>query len=306
MLTGLSLLPRGDARFVCPDRARAMLAQPTPMQNHLLAALPPACLERLLPDLELVSLPLGWLVYGAGQREKYLFFLTDGIVSRVYVTKTGASAAFAVTGSEGVIGIATFLGGESVPSQAVVISPGHAYRLEADLLKNEFEHDGPLPQLLLRYTQALIAQTGQIALCNRRHGLEQQLCHLILTCLDRLPCNELTMTQELIAAMLGVRRESVTEAAGKLQQAGLIVYRRGHIAVLDRPQLEARACECYGVVRREYGRFLDCNDPIGHSVFQGTGSQYRRMSVQVSRARKRPHTTSSTVIASAHRSGGQA
>jgi CRP-like cAMP-binding protein len=210
--------------------------------------------ERLLPDLEPVPLPLGSTVHRAGDREKYLYFPTAGIVARFYVTTNGASAEFALTGREGVIGIASFLGGESTPSQAVVLSSGYAYRLRANRLKNEFEHNGLLPRLLMRYTQALITQIGQAAACNRHHALEQQLCRLILSSLDRLTSNELTMTQELIANMLGVRREGVTEAAGKLQADGLIQYRRGHITVLDRAKLEKRVCECYSVVKREYDR----------------------------------------------------
>jgi CRP-like cAMP-binding protein len=231
--------------------------------------------ERLLPDLEPVRLPLGWTVHGAGDREKYLYFLTAGIVSRFYVTQNGASAEFAVTGSEGVIGVASFLGGEIAPSQAVVLSAGYAYRLQADLLKNEFEHGGPLPHLLLRYTQALIAQTGQIAVCNRLHSLKQQLCRWILSCLDRLPSNELTMTHEVIADMLGVRRGGVTEAAGYLHKAGLIHYSRGRIAVLDRSQLEAQACECYAVVKREYERLLRPENTMGNAGMHGACRQYR-------------------------------
>jgi CRP-like cAMP-binding protein len=226
-----------------------------PRQNHLLAALPPDDYERLLPDLKPVALPLGRTIYGADDREKHLYFLTAGIVSRVYVTENGASAEFAVTGREGVIGVASFLGGESTPSRALVLSPGYGYRLEADLLKDQFEHDGPLPHLLLRYTQALIAQTGQIAVCNRHHTLEQQLCRWILSCLDRLPSNELTMTHELIADMLGVRRVGVTQAAGKLQAAGLIHYSRGHIVVLDRPGLERRYASAMRL-SKEYERLL--------------------------------------------------
>jgi CRP-like cAMP-binding protein len=251
-----SFQPYPETCFASKDRERAVCAQHAPRQNRLLAALPPEDYERLLPDLEPVPLPLGWTVHRAGDREKYLYFLTAGIVSRFYVTQNGASAEIAVTGSEGVIGVASFLGGESTPSQAVVLSAGYAYRLGANLVKNEFEHDGPLPHLLLRYTLALIAQTAQTAVCNRHHSLEQQLCRWILSSLDRLPSNELTMTQELIAHMLGVRREGVTEAAGKLQKAGLIHYSRGHIAVLDRPKLEAQVCECYAVVKREYDRLL--------------------------------------------------
>ncbi|MBE0620307.1 MAG: Crp/Fnr family transcriptional regulator [Burkholderiales bacterium] len=237
----------------------ARFARHTPRQNQLLAALPPQDYERLLPGLQPVSLPLGCTVHNAGDREKYLYFLDAGIVSRFCVMEDGASAHFSLTGSEGVVGVASFLSGESTPSQAVVLSAGHAYRLGAHLLKAEFAHDGVLPQLLLRYVHALIAQTGQIAVCNRHHSLEQQLCRLILSSLDRLPSSELTMTHDLIADMLGARRESVTDIAGKLQKAGLIHYSRGHIAVLDRPGLEAKVCECYAVVKREYDRLLGPN-----------------------------------------------
>ena len=249
-----SFQPYSEKHFASMDRKRAVSALHTPKQNHLLAALPLEDYDRLLPDLEPVALPRGWIVHNAGDREKYLYFLTAGIVSRFYVMENGASAHFAITGSEGVIGVTSFLGGESTPSQAVVLSAGYAYRLAADVVKNEFKHDGPLAHLLLRYMQALLCQTGQVAVCNRHHSVEQQLCHWILSSLDRLSSNELAMTQELIADSLGVRRESVTEAAGGLQKAGLIHYSRGHIAVLDRPQLEAQACECYAVVKREYDR----------------------------------------------------
>jgi CRP-like cAMP-binding protein len=235
---------------------RGVSAPHTPRQNHLLAALPAADYERLLPALEPVALPLGWTVHGAGDRERYVYFLTAGLVSRFYVTQSGASTELAVTGNEGVIGVASFLGGESTPSQAVVLSAGYAYRLGADRVKNELEHGRLLAHLLLRYTLSLITQTGQIAVCNRHHTLEQQLCRWILSSLDRMPSSELTMTQERIADMLGVRREGVTVAAGKLQKAGLIHYSRGQITVLDRPQLEAQACECYGVVKRDYERLL--------------------------------------------------
>ncbi len=251
-----SFRPRPETRLASRDGKRAVSAPHAPRQNQLLAALPLENYERLLPDLEPVSLPRGWTVHRAGDREKYSYFLTAGIVSRFYVTQSGASAEFAVTGSEGVIGVASFLGGEGTPSQAVALSDSYAYRLGADVLKNEFEHNRPLSHLLLRYVQALITQTGQIAVCNRHHSLDQQLCRWILASLDRLPSNVLTMTQELIAHMLGVRREGVTEAAGKLQKAGLIHYSRGQIAVLDRPQLEAQVCECYGVVKRAYDRLL--------------------------------------------------
>ena len=257
-----SFQPYPETHFASTNRKRTVSAPHTPRQNHLLAALPLEDYEHLLPDLEPVALPRGWTVHGAGDREKYLYFLAAGIVSRFYVMENGASAHFAVTGSEGVIGVASFLGGEGMPSQAVVLSAGYAYRLQTDVVKNEFKHDGPLAHLLLRYTQALLCQTGQIAVCNRYHSVEQQLCRWILLCLDRLPSNELAMTQELIANMLGVRREGVTEAAGKLQKAGLIHYSRGHIAVLDRPQLEAQVCECYAVVKREYDRLLPRRTPL--------------------------------------------
>ena len=258
-----SFRPYPEMRFASMHGKRAVFGPHMPRQNHLLAALPLEDYERLLPDLEPVPLPPGWTVHGAGDREKYLYFLTAGIVSRFYVTQSGASAEFAVTGSEGVIGVASFLGGESTPSQAVVLSAGYAYRLGEGPLKNDFAHDGALSHLLLRYVQALITQTGQTAVCNRHHSLEQQLCRWILSGLDRVHSSELTMTQEMISEMLGVRREGVTEAAGKLQKAGLIHCRRGHITVLDRPQLEAQVCECYGVVKREYDRLLTHESPIG-------------------------------------------
>ena len=257
-----SFQPYPQTCFASRNGKRGLFAQHTPRQNQLLAALPLEDYARLLPALQPVPLPVGWTVHNAGDREKYLYFITAGIVSRFYVMEDGASAHFALTGSEGAIGVASFLSGESTPSQAVVLSAGHAYRLGAHLLKNEFEHDGLLPQLLLRYIQALIAQTGQVAVCNRHHSLEQQLCRWILSSLDRLPSNELTMTQDLISDMLGVRRESVTDAAGKLQKAGLIRYSRGHIVVLDRPRLEAQVCECYAVVKREYDRLLRSNTPL--------------------------------------------
>jgi CRP-like cAMP-binding protein len=234
----------------------SVLELPTPRHNHLLAALPRHDYERLLRDLEPVSLPLGRVIHGAGDREEYLHFLTAGIVSRVYVTGSGASAEFAVTGNEGVIGIASFLGGGSPLRQAVVSSAGYGYRMRADRLGHEFEHDGLLPRLLLRYTHALIGQIGLIAACKRHHSLDQRFCRWILSCLDRLPTNELAMTQGLVADMLGVRREGVTEAAGKLQHAGLIRFSRGHIVVIDRRALEARACECYAIAKREYLRLL--------------------------------------------------
>jgi len=294
-----------EAHIAAVDNIRVSFTPHTPVQNQVLAALPPDHLQRLLPDLEFVPLPLGWVVHGAGQKQKCLFFLTKGIVSRIYETETGDSAAFAFTGNEGVIGVASFLGGESTPGQAVVISPGFAFRLEGRLLQGEFEHDSPLPRLLLRYTQALIAQTGQSVVCNRHHSVEQQLCRLILSCLDRLSSNELMMTQELIAALLGVRRESVTEAAGKLQQAGLILYRRGHIAVLDRRQLEAHACECYRAVRDKLDRLPFPKDTLGHTAQHHPATRYRPMLAKAFRARGQRRSTCSTALASAQRNDGR-
>jgi CRP-like cAMP-binding protein len=227
-----------------------------PKQNHLLAALPDADYERLHPDLELVPLPLGWAVYEAGGPQGYIYFPTTSIVSLLYVMEDGASAEIAVTGNDGLVGIALFMGGESTPSRAVVQSAGYGFRLKASILKREFALGGHLQHVALRYTQALITQMAQTAVCNRHHSVEQQLCRWLLLSLDRLPSNELVMTQELIANMLGVRREGVTEAAGHLQAAGLINYSRGHIVVIDRPKLEKRVCECYAVVKREMSRLL--------------------------------------------------
>ena len=256
MLKHQSLQLYPEMRYEPRSRKRDVSPQHTPRRNRLLAALPVEDYERLLPDLEFIPLPLNCTVYGVDDREKYLYFLTAGVVSRFYVTESGASAELAVTGSEGVIGVASFLGGESTPSQAVVLSAGYAYRLRVNPLKNELAHGGPLLPVLLRYTQALIVQTGQMAVCNRHHSLDQRLCRWILSCLDRLPSNELKMTQELIADMLGVRREGVTAAVGKLQNSGIIQLRRGRITVIDRSRLEAQACECYAVVKREYDRLL--------------------------------------------------
>jgi CRP-like cAMP-binding protein len=256
MLEQSLLQPPSNARFAPGNGKRALFVPHAPTQNHLLAALPPEDYEHLLPDLEAVPLPQGWAIHRAGDAENYLYFLTAGVVSRFYVTEDGESAEFAVTGREGVIGVASFLGGKSTTSQAVVLNAGYAYRMTADRLRNEFEHDGNLLRLLLRYTLTLIAQFGQTAACNRHHMLEQRLCRWILSCLDRLPANELTVTQELMANLLGVRREGVTQAARNLQVAGLIDYRRGRIAVLDRRGLEAQVCECYAVVKREHDRLL--------------------------------------------------
>ncbi len=229
---------------------------PSAKDNFLLAALPDATYEGLLPSLEKVALPLGMVVYESGGVQGYVYFPTSSIVSLLYVLADGASAEIAVTGREGLVGIALFMGGETTPSRAVVQSAGEGYRLRASVLKKEFEGGGALQHLLLRYTQALITQMTQTAVCNRHHSVDQQLCRWLLLSLDRLPGNELMMTQELIANMLGVRREGVTEAAGRLQAEGLIHYRRGHISVLDRGRLETRVCECYAVVKKEYGRLL--------------------------------------------------
>lgn len=227
-----------------------------PGQNHLLAALPVADYERLLPQLELIPLPLGWAVYESGRDQGYVYFPTTSIVSLLYVMEDGSSAEIAIVGNDGLVGIALFMGGETTPSRAVVQSAGYGYRLKAASMKKEFERGGELQHLLLRYTQALITQMAQTAVCNRHHSVEQQLCRWLLLSLDRLASNELKMTQELIANMLGVRREGVTEAAGKLQKRGLINYSRGHITVLDRPELEKRVCECYAVVKKEMARLL--------------------------------------------------
>jgi CRP-like cAMP-binding protein len=228
----------------------------TPRQNLLLGALPPEDLERLLPNLELLELPLGAPVYESGDRMDHVYFLTTAIVSLLYVLEDGSSAEIAVTGREGVIGISLFMGGESTPNRAVVQSGGYAYRLGATALKQEFSRGGDLQHLLLRFTQALITQMSQTAVCNRHHAVDRQLCRWLLLSLDRLKSHELKMTQELIANMLGVRRGGVTDAARKLQVAGIIRYSRGHIKVLDRAKLEARACECYAVVKKEYDRLL--------------------------------------------------
>ncbi len=227
-----------------------------PRANHLLAALPPAEWERWQPRLEAVELPLGKVLYESGSRLAHVYFPTSAIVSLLYVLEDGASAEIAVVGREGLVGISLFMGGGTTPSRAVVQSAGQGFRLRADLMKSEFDRAGPVMHLLLRYTQALITQMAQTAVCNRHHSLDQQLCRWLLLSLDRLEGPQLVMTQELIANMLGVRREGVTEAALKLQKAGLIRYSRGRISVLDRTGLEARTCECYAVVKREYDRLL--------------------------------------------------
>lgn len=237
-------------------RPPAMASSDSPSQNHLLAALPEAEFARLAPHLERVTMPLGEILYEPGGRMQHALFPTSAIVSLHYVMASGASAETAGVGNEGVVGIALFMGGDSTPSSAVIQTAGHAYRLEARVLKQEFTRGGLMQRLLLRYTQALITQMIQTAACNRHHSVQQQLCRWLLLTLDRGPPRELVMTQELVASMLGVRREGITEAAGALQRAGVIRYRRGHIAVLERPGLEARACECYSVVKKELERLL--------------------------------------------------
>jgi CRP-like cAMP-binding protein len=227
-----------------------------PRQNHLLDALPADDLARLLPQMEPVPLPLGLVLYESGRSQGYVYFPTSSIVSLLYVMEDGASAEIAIVGNEGIVGISLFMGGETTPSRAVVQSAGDAYRMKANLIKKEFERGGEVQHLLLRYTQALITQMAQTAVCNRHHSVEQQLCRWLLLSLDRLSGIQLKMTQELIANMLGVRREGVTEAAGKLQKDGLIIYSRGQITVLDRPGLEKRVCECYAVVKKEMERLL--------------------------------------------------
>lgn len=229
---------------------------PQPQQNHLLAALPEADYVRIQPLLEYVTMPLGKTLYESGGHLQHVYFPTTSIVSLLYVLESGASAEIAVVGNEGVLGISLFMGGETTPSRAVVQSAGHGYRMQSSLLKVEFNRAGAMMHLLLRYTQALITQMTQTAVCNRHHSIEQQLCRWLLLSLDRLPANDLHMTQELIANMLGVRREGVTEAAGKLQRAGVIEYSRGHIHVLNRPKLEKTVCECYQVVKTEFDRLL--------------------------------------------------
>ena len=228
----------------------------TPITNDILAALPEEEMSRIKDNLELIELPLGTVLYESGETLKNVYFPTDAIVSLLYVMEEGDSAEIAVVGKEDIVGVSLFMGGESTPSRAVVQSAGWAFRLKAPLMKSEFDRAGILMHLLLRYTQALITQMSQTAVCNRHHSLDQQLCRWLLLSLDRLTRNELVMTQELIANMLGVRREGVTQAALSLQKAGLISYARGRIKVLDRKGLEERTCECYAVVKDEYDRLL--------------------------------------------------
>jgi CRP-like cAMP-binding protein len=238
--------PRNSVKNLSPD----------PTENHLLAALPDAEWQRWLPQLERVEMPLGQVLYEAGGTLSHVYFPTTAIISLLYVMENGASAEIAVVGNEGIVGISLFMGGDSTSSRAVVQSAGLGFRLKAQIMKDDFNRAGPVLHLLLRYTQALITQMAQTAVCNRHHSLDQQLCRWLLLSLDRLQGNELVMTQELIANMLGVRREGVTEGALKLQQAGLIRYARGHISVLNRDGLQKRSCECYAVVKKEYDRLL--------------------------------------------------
>ncbi|SJM89554.1 Transcriptional regulator, Crp/Fnr family [Crenothrix polyspora] len=236
-------------------------AQHNPNQNHLLAALPPEIVARLCEHLELISMPLGDVLYESSGPLQHVYFPTTAIVSLHYVMENGASTEIAGVGNEGVVGIAVFMGGNTTPSLATVQTAGYAYRLKKRWMLEEFNRAGgrrlgAVQNLLLRYTQALMTQISQTAVCNRHHSIEQQLCRWLLLTLDRLPSNELTMTQELIASMLGVRREGITEAAGNLQRASLISYRRGHITVLERSGLESRTCECYHVVKKEFHRLL--------------------------------------------------
>jgi CRP-like cAMP-binding protein len=234
----------------------AALGLPSPHQNHLLDALPASDYARVASHLELIPMKLGDVLYESGAKLRYVYFPTTSIISLLYVLEDGASAEIAIVGNEGLLGISLFMGGDTTPSRAVVQSAGFAFRLRAQLLKDEFARFGPTMHLLLRYTQALITQMSQTAVCNRHHSVDQQLCRWLLLSLDRLASNELSMTQELIANMLGVRREGVTDAAGKLQKAGLIRYQRGRITVVDRPGVEARSCECYQVVKAEFDRLL--------------------------------------------------
>lgn len=241
-------------------------SQNTPRENHLLAALPREVFDRLLPDLELVAMPLGEVLCESGGQLQHVYFPTSAIISLHYILENGSSSEIAGVGNEGVLGISLFMGGATTPSRASVYTGGQGYRLKARLMLEEFNRAGPMMRLMLRYTQALITQMSQTAVCNRHHSVEQQLCRWLLLTLDRLPGSELTMTQELIASLLGVRREGITDAAGNLQRAGLISYRRGHITVLDKTGLEAHSCECYQVVKKEFHRLLSDANAINQSA----------------------------------------
>jgi CRP-like cAMP-binding protein len=257
-------------------------APPNPRQNHLLAAIPEAEWKRFAPHLLPVQLTLGDVIYESGGDQSFVYFPTDAIVSMLYVMEDGSSAEIAIVGNEGLVGICLFMGGGTTPNRAVVQSAGHAFRMRGQHIRDEFVLAGPVQQVFLRYTQALVTQMGQTAVCNRHHSVDQQLCRWLLMSLDRLPSDELVMTQELIANMLGVRREGVTEAAGKLQRAGVIQYNRGRIRVLDRPRLEGMACECYEVVRREFARLLPWQQgyvapkPVRTAGLHGAGNRARK------------------------------
>ena len=252
-----------------------MSSSHSPNQNHLLAALPTAEFERLVAHLELIPMPLGEILYEPGGQLQYAYFPTTSIVSLHHIMESGASAESAGAGNEGMVGISLFMGGDSVPSSAMVQTAGHGYRLEGRWLMQEFNLAGLMQRLLLRYTQALMTQMSQTAACYRHHSVDQQLSRWLLLTLDRMPTNELIMTQELVSNMLGVRREGITEAAGKLQQAGIIRYRRGHISVLDRSGLEANACECYAVVKTELSRLLSDELYRQDSATKSTDSRHR-------------------------------
>ncbi len=270
------------ARIAAREGWRGLHAPSDPRRNHLLAALPPETYARLRPDLTPVDLPKGSIIHGAGHLERYLYFVTEGIVSRMYTTASGESAESAVTGREGVIGIASILGGRSMPGWALVLSDSFSFRLGVELLGREIQHDCPLSRVLLRYTDSLIGQTGRIAACNRHHSLEQRLSRWILSCLDRMEATEMTMTHEDIAQMLGVRREGVTQTAGNLQGAGLIHCGRGRLGVLDRKGLEARACECYAVLKRERERLIRPGSKMGdNGVGVACGHSHRDLSCAV-------------------------
>lgn len=264
-----------------------MVVTNDPNQNYLLAALLDAEFNRLAPHLELISMPLGDVLYESGGKLQYVYFPTTSIVSLHYLLENGGSSEIAGVGNEGLVGISLFMGGDSTPSRAVVQTGGYGYRLKSQILMEEFNRAGPVLRLLLRYTQALITQMSQTAVCNRHHSVVQQLCRWLLLTLDRVPTNELTITQELIANMLGVRREGVTEAAGKLQSYGYIRYRRGHITVLDRGGLEESVCECYDVVKKEFARLLnDVRQRQSESSVQGTTTslpQVRKLEIVVNR-----------------------
>jgi CRP-like cAMP-binding protein len=249
------------------DDQAASAASHSPRDNQLLASLPEEIYDALLPSLVPLEMPLGLSLYESGSAQDYVYFPTTAIVSLLYVLKNGHSAEIALTGNEGLVGISLFMGGETTPSRAVVQSAGQSYRLKAEMLKMAFERGGPLQHLLLRYTQALITQMAQTAVCNRHHAVDQQLCRWLLLSMDRLPSNRLVMTQELIANMLGLSREWVNDAAGKLQAEGLIEYSRGKITIIDRERLEQRVCECYAVVKKEYDRLLPAPAiPAGRAI----------------------------------------